>query len=132
LADAEMRKQLALARAGRALPSDETVHTSDEDLQDDPVATEGTASDGWRGTLLAALKEMPPSSFERLCAQLLREAGCEDVTVTRYVGDEGLDGVGVLRVGLLSFPVYFQAKRYGATVGPEKVRELRGALGLVL
>lgn len=54
---------------------------------------------------------MPPRSFERLCAQLLREAGCEEVEVTQYIGDEGLDGVGILRMGLLSFPVYFQAKR---------------------
>ena len=33
----------------------------------------------------------------------------------RFVGDEGLDGVGLLRVGLLSFPVYFQAKRWCAS-----------------
>ena len=68
-------------------------------------------SDAWRRELLGHLMGMPPRSFERLCAQLLREAGCEEVQVTQYIGDEGLDGVGILRMGLLSFPVYFQAKR---------------------
>ena len=43
-------------------------------------------------------------------------------------GDGGIDGLGVYRLSLVSFPVYFQCKRYAGTVGPEKVREFRGAM----
>lgn len=126
-ADAEMRKQLARKRDkdSRSAPErSDDVGVDDTALELDEVETE----DAWRAELISALLSLSPGAFERLCAQLLREAGCEEVRVTRLVGDEGLDGVGVLRVGLLSFPVYFQAKRYSGSVGPEKVRELRGAL----
>ena len=40
----------------------------------------------------------------------------------------GLDGVGVLRVNLLSFHVYFQCKRYQGSVGSKEIRDFRGAL----
>ena len=73
---------------------------------------------------------MKPDAFERLCARLLREFGCRDVRVTSYSDDEGLDGTGVLEVSLLSFPVFFQAKRYrqDKAVQPSTVREFRGAM----
>ena len=128
-ADAEMRKQLAQRRSSQAAQRATGSEASIDDEGDSPVA--GTAepdSTTWQQDLLERLLAMSPRAFERLCAQILREAGCEAVEVTPYVGDEGLDGVGVLRMGLLSFPVYFQAKRYSGTVGPEKVRELRGSL----
>jgi restriction system protein len=86
--------------------------------------------DTWKGQLLSVLTSMAPDAFERLCARLLREIGCRDVEVTRYSDDEGLDGTGVLEVSLLSFPVFFQAKRYqpGHAVQPNKIREFRGAM----
>lgn len=88
------------------------------------------ASDVWRSELLAVLTAMPPDSFERLCARLLRSLGCRDVEVSRYSDDEGLDGTGVLQVSLLSFPVFFQAKRYKIDhpIQPNKIREFRGAM----
>ncbi|HET9152667.1 MAG TPA: restriction endonuclease [Solirubrobacterales bacterium] len=36
--------------------------------------------------------------------------------------------MGVYRLSLVSFPVYFQCKRYKGSVGPEKVRDFRGAM----
>ena len=59
-----------------------------------------------------------------LCGRLLREFGCRDVQVTSYSDDEGIDGVGVLEVSLLSFPVFFQAKRYrqDRAIQPSTVR----------
>jgi restriction system protein len=39
-----------------------------------------------------------------------------------------LDGVGVLRVNLLSFHVLFQSKRIKGSVGPSVVRDFRGAM----
>jgi restriction system protein len=58
----------------------------------------------------------------------LREAGFIKVEVTGASGDGGIDGVGVLRVNLLSFQVLFQCKRYAGTVGAGTVRDFRGAM----
>jgi Restriction endonuclease len=33
-------------------------------------------------------------------------------------GDGGIDGLGVYRLSLVSFPVYFQCKRYRGSVSP--------------
>lgn len=87
-------------------------------------------SESWRSELLSVLTSMSPDSFERLCGRLLRALGCRDVEVSRYSDDEGLDGTGVLQVSLLSFPVFFQAKRYKVDhpIQPNKIREFRGAM----
>lgn len=79
--------------------------------------------------LLALLKTLPPSGFERLCQRLLREAGFEQVTVTGRSGDGGIDGHGVLALNaFVSFRVLFQCKRYDGSVGPGHVRDFRGAM----
>ena len=50
------------------------------------------------------------------------------VEVRGKTGDGGIDGVGVLRVNLVSFQVYFQCKRYKGSVGSKQIRDFRGAL----
>ncbi len=44
------------------------------------------------------------------------------------MGDQGIDGSGVYRLSLVSFPVYFQCKRYKGAVGSGDVRDFRGAM----
>ena len=88
----------------------------------------GEETDDWREELLAVLLKMDPSGFEHLARRLLRAAGFINTSVTGGAGDGGIDGVGVYRLSLVSFPVYFQCKRYKGTVGPEKVRDFRGAM----
>jgi restriction system protein len=83
----------------------------------------------WRGTLFDTLLKMKPDGFERLVQRLLRECGFVQVEVTGRSGDGGIDGRGILRLnGLLSFHVIFQAKRWQGTVGPNTVRDFRGAM----
>ncbi|HPD82769.1 MAG: restriction endonuclease [Alphaproteobacteria bacterium] len=82
----------------------------------------------WQLTLLDTLKEVSPDAFERLAQRLLREAGFVKVEVRGKTGDGGIDGVGVLRVNLVSFQVYFQCKRYKGSVGAKEIRDFRGAL----
>jgi restriction system protein len=48
--------------------------------------------------------------------------------VTGRSGDGGIDGLGVYRVSLVSFPVFFQCKRYRGSVGAGAVRDFRGAM----
>jgi restriction system protein len=82
----------------------------------------------WKDQLLAALRGIAPDAFERLGQRLLREAGFLKVEVTGRSGDGGIDGIGVLRVNLLSFQVLFQCKRYQGSVGAGVIRDFRGAM----
>ncbi|HBH26101.1 MAG TPA: restriction endonuclease [Rhodospirillaceae bacterium] len=84
--------------------------------------------DDWRDGLLRVLRDMAPDAFERLAQRLLREGGFIDVNVTGKSGDGGIDGVGILRMGLVSFPIVFQCKRYQGSITPEQVRGFRGAM----
>lgn len=100
---------------------------------DDPKTTPGSTpdlddSDQWRDALLEQLLEMTPDAFERLTQRLLREAGFRSVEVLGKSGDGGLDGVGVYRLSMVSFPTYFQCKRFRSSVPPSAVRDFRGAM----
>lgn len=92
---------------------------------DDEEGAEG----GWEAQLLAVLGAMDPIAFERLCQRLLRESGFTEVEVTKRSGDGGIDGHGLIRIGgLISFPVLFQSKRNAGNIGPDVVRDFRGAM----
>lgn len=82
----------------------------------------------WKSGLLEVLKTMDPAAFERLAQRLLREAGFTKVEVRGKSGDGGIDGVGVLRVNLVSFQVFFQCKRYKGSVSASEIRDFRGAM----
>lgn len=82
----------------------------------------------WKEQLLGQLMGMRPDAFERLARRLLREADFDSVSVTGQSGDGGIDGLGVYRLGLVSFPVFFQCKRYRGSVSPSAVRDFRGAM----
>ncbi len=93
-----------------------------------PAADENNSDADWEDTLLAVLRRMEPSAFERLAQRLLRESGFTKVEVRGKSGDGGIDGVGVLRVNLVSFQVYFQCKRYTGGVSAGEIRDFRGAM----
>lgn len=143
----------ALTEAGRDVTSEEAVRLAVKEWrseysrqyqarrreQESDVAviaeednTEGLAVDddepSWSDRLLDRLLQMSPKAFERLAQRVLREAGFRDVQVLGRAGDGGLDGVGTLRVSLISFPIYFQCKRYRDPVGAGAVRDFRGAM----
>jgi restriction system protein len=102
------------------------------------IETDGSAAEGdaeneevdplWETALLERMLEMEPDEFERIAQRLLREAGFTKVQVLGKTGDGGIDGVGILRVSLVSFTVFFQCKRYKGSVGPGAVRDFRGAM----
>lgn len=95
-----------------------------------PKEVDGSEEDDleWNLELLETLKNMDPIAFERLSQRILRESGFVKVQVTRQSGDGGIDGVGVLRMNLVSFQVFFQCKRYKGTVSPSTIRDFRGAM----
>ena len=84
--------------------------------------------EGWKDQLLKILKDIPADSFERLAQRILRESGFVKVEVTGRSGDGGIDGIGVLRLTLISFQVFFQCKKYKDTVSAGTIRDFRGAM----
>jgi len=70
-----------------------------------------------------------PRAFEHLIGRLLAEIGFEDVLVTNYSGDGGLDIEAELTVGgVTNVKTAVQAKRWKGNVSGKTVRELRGGL----
>ena len=98
---------------------------TDGDIDD---AGQEDEADDWKDQLLTRLGDISPEAFERLAQRVLREAGFNNVEVTGGTGDQGIDGVGIYRVSLVSFPVYFQCKRHKSSVGSKEVRDFRGAM----
>lgn len=101
--------------------------TQQDTVEENEVSGNGTEH-AWKERLLETIKAIKPDAFERLCQRLLRESGFIKVEVTGKTNDGGIDGVGVLRVNLLSFQVSFQCKRYQGSVGSNLVRDFRGAM----
>ncbi len=100
-----------------------------ESENDDVLPSEPTNHQGdWRVELLDSVKAMSPDGFERLAQRLLREAGFTKVEVRGKSGDGGIDGVGILRVNLVTFQVYFQCKKWAGSVPSKEIRDFRGAL----
>jgi restriction system protein len=107
----------------------ERKRARDEQPPENSVSiSEPSSEESWKDLLIGVLRQMPPDAFERLAQRILREAGFIKVEVTGRSGDGGIDGLGVLRVNLLSFQVLFQCKRYQGTVGAGAVRDFRGAM----
>jgi len=94
----------------------------------DPTGSASDETADWKQTLLEAVMAAPPDKFERLAKRLLREAGFISATVTGRSGDGGIDGLGVYRLSLVSFPVFYQCKRYRGSVSSGAVRDFRGAM----
>jgi restriction system protein len=78
-------------------------------------------------TLLAT----PPQQFEALIGRLLVKLGFEEVTVTEYGGDGGIDVRGTLVVGgVIQTRMAVQVKRWKQNVQAPVVQQVRGSLGV--
>ena len=79
--------------------------------------------------LIDILLSLPPSGFEKVCKELLRESGFENVVVTGQSHDGGIDGYGMLELNpFVSFKVLFQCKRYKGSVPRAHVGDFRNAM----
>ncbi|MED7930407.1 restriction endonuclease [Nonomuraea sp. LP-02] len=109
-------------------PTGKVVTLPEEELPPPDSSAVEPGQETWREVLRETLLAMPPDAFERLSQRLLREAGFSNTHVTKLFGDGGIDGWGKYRISLVSFPVFFQCKRYRGTVGAPEVQAFRGAL----
>lgn len=83
-----------------------------------------------RRQLRERLADLDPQLFEQVIGELLAAIGYEDVEVTKYVGDGGIDVRATLTVGgVTRVQTAIQVKRWARNVSGRTVRELRGALG---
>jgi restriction system protein len=81
--------------------------------------------------LIAVLRGLSAEGFEKVCRELLRESGFENVEITGGSADGGIDGFGTLELNsFVSFKVIFQCKRYkeGNTVSRAQVGDFRNAM----
>lgn len=108
----------------RELRKDKRRHKPD--LAED--ADDSSELGDWKEQLLGKVLALEPNQFERLARRMLREAGFISATVTGRTGDGGIDGIGVYRLSLVSFPVFFQCKRYKGSVRSSAIRDFRGAM----
>lgn len=74
---------------------------------------------------------MSPQGFEEFTAFLLRKLGLDNVTAQGGSGDQGIDGIGELKVSrFMRMRVAYQCKRYQEknAITPSMVRDFRGAI----
>lgn len=95
---------------------------------DENEVIEGNLSLPWEQELLERLQTVSPSGFERLSQRLLREAGFVEVKVTGKPDDGGIDGIGTIRLNLISFKVIFQCKRYKKSITAAQIRDFKGTM----
>jgi restriction system protein len=77
--------------------------------------------------VLRAVNDLQTREFEHFCRNLIRLYGFHDVVVTNIGRDGGIDGHGRLTMGLTSFNVAFQCKKWRhANVGRPEVNQFRG------
>ena len=79
--------------------------------------------------LLNILKNLKPEGFEKISKRLLTEIQIHDIVITGRSGDQGIDGIGVIKFNdVVNFNIVFQCKRYKEVVSPHHVRDFRGAM----
>lgn len=80
-------------------------------------------------TLIEVLQNLTPTGFEHLCGRLLREYDFENIEITQRSHDGGIDGYATLKLNpFVNLSVFFQCKRYQATVPTEKVQAFIGVM----
>ena len=118
-----------IRQANKELQPDKSGQEAEIDEATEPPQGESVAVVDYRERTLQLLKSLPAKGFEDLCQLVLRESGFDEVKVTGRVGDQGIDGQGVLRVNaFVSFRILYQCKRWSSSVGPSTVRDFRGAM----
>ncbi len=79
--------------------------------------------------LLEILQNLTPFGFEKICLELLRESGFDNLIHTAATRDGGFDGYGTLELNqFISIKVLFQFKRYKGTVSRAQVGDFRNAM----
>jgi len=112
-------------RTNEALLRNQAREVLDISSNDEDVVVFG---EPWIDEMLDLIKRLSPSGFENLCQRILREHGFENLQLTGGSNDKGIDGRGTWKMGLLSWDVIFQCKRYVEKVSSPDMREFKGTM----
>lgn len=82
----------------------------------------------FRSKLLDRLFDLTPAQFEHFGKHLLSVYGFVQMSVTQVSKDGGIDGHGMLKVGLARMAVAYQCKRWAGNVPRPEVDKFRGAI----
>ncbi len=133
-ASALPEKLFGATNDGRYYPLDKVEARLPADLAAEPsliakmLALKADHEQHVRTRILNSLLDLAPDAFERFAERLLRAYGFLDVAVTRKSKDGGIDGHGLIAIGLTTVSVAFQCKRYRTKpVGRADVDAFRGA-----
>lgn len=120
-----VKKWVAIHAEARKKKQETVQPQAEEELPVDDIDPKEKLS------LIATLRALSPLGFEKVCRELLRESGFENVEITGGSADGGIDGFGTLEVNpFVSFKVLFQCKRYaeGNHVSRSQVGDFRNAM----
>jgi restriction system protein len=112
-------------RTSEAVLRNQSREVSDIASDDEDVVVVG---EPWIDEMLDLMKSLRPSGFENLCKRILREHGFEDLQLTGGSNDKGIDGRGTWKMGLLSWDVIFQCKRYAEKVSSPDMQRFKGTM----
>lgn len=79
-----------------------------------------------KNQLLNVVNHMDPFAFENLVGRLLGKMSYNNIMVTNRSGDEGIDVVADVRVGIMEVHTAIQVKRSTSNVGRPVVSQFRG------
>lgn len=82
--------------------------------------------DAVKQQLLNVANHIDPYAFERLVARLLSKMGYDNIVVTKRSGDEGIDVLADVEVGVMRLHTAIQVKRTATNVGRPVVSQFRG------
>jgi len=101
-----------------------SLKNKEEEIDDEVVEDEAHSS-----RLIDILKNLSASGFEKICKRFLTEIGIHDIVITGGINDQGIDGIGIIKLNdVVNFNIVFQCKRYKDVVAPHHVRDFRGAM----
>ena len=85
----------------------------EKEVDEEEIDDDSSIFVDYKSQVLNYLRTMSPKNFERFCLYLLRVNNFENLQLTGKSHDEGIDGIGILKINpFVSFKVLFQAKRY--------------------
>jgi len=81
-----------------------------------------------RKILKEKLSKIDPYQFEHVVKNLLEQMGYDNVIVTKQSGDQGVDVVGTVQMGISTITEVVQVKRHKANIPRQIIDQLRGGL----
>jgi len=95
-----------------------------------PLRVSEVSGDELVKVVLGRIRSLPPREFEKFISHLLGTMGFETMT-TEYVGDRGVDVIGVLNAeGLTNIRLKVQVRRVRGKIGIDEVQRTRGTLAV--